>query len=162
LQVGEALNRPEAGRHLKANFIDRLNALCKQSKPHHKRILFLEWLSPLMTAGHWTPELIEFAGGTPLQSEAGKSFRVLSETDFGKLQPEIIVVAPCGFSVSKTLQERESLDAICREWRAPIYIVDGNHFFNRSGPRLVESAEILHAIIHEKQIPHGDTVLYRG
>lgn len=125
------------------------------------KVACIEWLSPLMIAGNWTPELVEIAGGDPIRAVHGKHSPFVDFADILKEDPGIIVVMPCGFSIQRTLQEINLLlelplwQELTAAKNNRIYIADGNHYFNRSGPRLVDSVEILAEIIHPKQFIFG-------
>lgn len=125
------------------------------------RVACIEWLSPLMAAGNWTPEMITIAGGQPLLAADGDHSPVITAGQLGEADPEVIVIMPCGFSVDRTLSEIglllelpgwQELSAV-RQNR--VYIADGNHYFNRPGPRIVDSAEILAEIINPRQFVFG-------
>jgi iron complex transport system substrate-binding protein len=117
------------------------------------RVLALEWLDPLFQGGHWIPEMIELAGGSPVLATAGeKSVRITWE-QVREADPEIIVVMPCGYHLAETIaQFREvtlpvwwpELAAVRRD---AVYAVDGTAYFSRPGPRLVDGAEIMAAIV---------------
>ncbi len=115
------------------------------------RVACIEWLEPLMTAGNWIPELVETAGGRDLFGTAGEHSPWLAWQDLHDAQPDVIIVFPCGFTLQRTQAEFDVLgDRI--EWQPlreiPTFLADGHQFFNRPGPRLVESAEILAEILH--------------
>ncbi len=125
------------------------------------KVACIEWLAPLMVAGNWTPELVQIAGGDPILAVNGKHSPFVDFKEIVAANPEIIVVMPCGFSIPRTLQEINllldqpgwnDLKAV-KENR--IYIADGNQYFNRSGPRLTDSIEILAEIINPKQFVFG-------
>ena len=125
------------------------------------KVVCIEWLSPLMVAGNWTPELVEIAGAVPILALNGKHSPFVDFDDILREDPDIMIVMPCGFSIQRTLQEInlllelpgwEKLKAVKNN---RIYIADGNHYFNRSGPRLTDSIEILAEIIHPKQFVFG-------
>jgi iron complex transport system substrate-binding protein len=109
----------------------------------------IEWLSPLMAAGNWVPELIEMAGGVSVFGEAGKHSPWLDWSDLVAADPDMIVLMPCGFSIEKTradlhfLTERDGWWSLRAVRNGRVVITDGNQYFNRPGPRIVESAEIL-------------------
>jgi len=117
------------------------------------RVAVLEWLDPLMGAGNWTPELVTYAGGEPLFGEIGQHTPWLSWEDLLAANPEIIVLAPCGYSLDRTLQELPILQRhpfwskLSAVQRGRVYAIDGNAYLNRSGPRLVESAELLARVL---------------
>ncbi|MGV3686574.1 MAG: cobalamin-binding protein [Daejeonella sp.] len=125
------------------------------------RVACIEWLAPLMIAGNWTPELVEVAGGEPVLAVNGKHSPFVDFVDLANADPEIIIVMPCGFSIPRTLQEISLLLDLpgWHDLRAVksnrVYIADGNQYFNRSGPRLTDSVEILAEIINPKQFVFG-------
>jgi iron complex transport system substrate-binding protein len=124
-------------------------------RPHRPRVLTLEWLSPVMVGGLWMPELIELAGGTPLVTRAGEMAPTLTRAELEALTPEVVLVKPCGYDLARTEREVALLrDALPWEpWAEAgtrVYLTDGNAYFNRSGPRLVESLEILAACLDSK------------
>ncbi len=160
LRVGEALGRHEQAEKLVNGYKKRLGELNKAtsrsgSKP---RVSILEWLDPLMASGNWTPELVEYAGGENVFGEVGQHSPWLSWQELQTADPDVLVLSPCGFTLERTmldvpiLQQHPvwaSLKAV-REGR--VYAIDGNQYLNRSGPRLVESAEILGKVIWGEQI----------
>ncbi|HEX7737359.1 MAG TPA: cobalamin-binding protein [Ktedonobacteraceae bacterium] len=153
LRVGEAIGRRAQAEQLVQGYQQRLvhlrtrcNALAGQHKP---RVAILEWLDPLMGAGNWTPELITCAGGEPLFGEIGKHTPWLDWQTLQNADPEVIILAPCGFDLARTLQELPALQqhplwtTLGAVQTGRVYALDGNAYLNRSGPRLVESAELL-------------------
>ena len=122
-----------------------------QAKP---RVACLEWIEPLMAAGNWIPKLVSMAGGINLFGEAGKHSPWMTWEQLVASDPEIIVVMPCGFDLRKTAEEMYWLvDHVgWSDVRAVkdgrVYIADGNQFFNRPGPRVVESLQILGEVMH--------------
>ena len=117
-------------------------------------VVAIEWIEPLMTAGNWIPELIEIAGGESLLSSKGKHSPYISWDELIAANPDLIIIMPCGFDLARTAQEAETLktNSQWRELKAvqnqQVYLVDGNAYFNRPGPRLVDSTEILASILH--------------
>ena len=114
----------------------------------------IEWTEPLMAAGNWVPELVDIAGGQTLFGEVGGPSPRLSWQALRESDPDLIVLMPCGYDLARTLTEARTL-AARPDWAAlravrtgRLYAVDGNAFFNRPGPRLVESLEILAEILH--------------
>jgi iron complex transport system substrate-binding protein len=119
------------------------------------KVLALDWMDPIMTAGLWMPELVELAGGIPLLANVAKPGSTLDAGTLEAIDPDIVFVAPCGFAVARTLEEVDVLRArLPSHWRAVrdkrVYVADGNAFFNRPGPRLVESLEILASVLHPR------------
>jgi len=108
--------------------------------PRRKRIAVIEWIEPLMHAGHWTPQLVDMAGCDAVRWDE---------------KPDAIVVAPCGFDVPRTREEMHWLTEK-PEWNdvtVPVYMADGNQYFNRPGPRVVETLKILAAAAHPERFP---------
>ena len=132
-----------------------------RSLPARPTLAFIEWIEPLMAGGNWTPTLIEAAGGVNLFGEAGKHSPWMTWDELRRRDPEVIFVAPCGFDLKRTRQEMPALThrADWPELRAVhsgrVYSADGNQYFNRPGPRLVESLEILAEVLHPKTFSFG-------
>jgi iron complex transport system substrate-binding protein len=153
LRVGEAIGRSDRARQLVQGYESRLEQLqqgCQRlSRGQRPRVAVLEWLDPLMGAGNWTPELVMFAGGEALFGETGQHTPWLSWEELRAANPEYIILSPCGFALERILQELPTLQnhpywpqlQAVQEKR--VYAIDGNAYLNRSGPRLVESAELL-------------------
>lgn len=121
----------------------------------------IEWLEPMMVSGNWVPELVSIAGGLPVLAENGKHSPYVKWEDIRQQDPDVIVVMPCGFPIERTIKEVNLLLQLpgFAELKAVkndrFYIVDGNQYFNRPGPRIVDSIEILAEIIHPKQFIFG-------
>lgn len=155
LRIAEALQRPDAGRGLNQDMQSRFAALTARLAGRPRpRFAFIEWIDPLMSCGHWMPELVEIAGGVSLFGEAGAQSPWITLDQIEAGDPDVILVAPCGYDILKTREEMAVLDANPR-WNAlravrerRLYLADGNAFFNRPGPRLVESAEIVAEVLH--------------
>jgi iron complex transport system substrate-binding protein len=156
LRVGDAIGRGGIARELVAGLRERVarvhdRAAAIEEKP---RVLTIEWISPVMIGGMWMPELVSLAAGTPLVTRAGQHAPILDGASLANLDPDVVVVKPCGFRLSRTLEELEVLrEALPRHWRARIYAADGNAYFNRPGPRIVESLEIMAACVHPDAFP---------
>ncbi|MBT3928947.1 MAG: cobalamin-binding protein [Rhodospirillaceae bacterium] len=114
----------------------------------------IEWCDPLMAAGNWLPELVAIAGGNNLLGDAGAHSPKFEFADLCNADPDIIVFMPCGYDLAKTAAQAEDLvddpawAALSAVANGQVYAVDGSAYFNRPGPRLVESAEILAEICH--------------
>ena len=132
--------------------------LVSEGKPP-LRVAVIEWIEPMMAAGNWMPELVEMAGGINLFGEAGKHSPWMDFSALKKQDPDLIIVTPCGFDNERTLQEMPALSQIpgfhdlqaVRNER--LYIADGNQYFNRPGPRLIDSLEILAEIFYPQAFP---------
>ncbi|MEO6990543.1 MAG: cobalamin-binding protein [Candidatus Baltobacteraceae bacterium] len=154
--IGERTGVPEAARSLIGALRTRTAALAGAvAGLNRPRTLLLEWSDPPMSAGHWIPELIELAGGVPVLANPRANSTTLAWDAIAAADPDVILVAPCGFDLAATrtavarLAEGErawgALRAV-REGRA--YALDGNAYVSRPGPRLVDTAEIFARILH--------------
>ena len=155
LTIAEILNVRNKGKELveliKAKIDSTEKIVYQKSSPS---VATIEWIDPLMAAGNWVPQLIKIAGGKNLFGEAGKHSPWVKYNDLVEQDPEIIIVMPCGYDIKKSLIEIKTLESK-KGWGSlkavrnrNVYITDGNQFFNRPGPRIIESLEILLEIIH--------------
>lgn len=125
------------------------------------RVACIEWLDPLMGAGNWMPELIEAAGATSLLGKAGQHSSWIEFAALAAADPEVILIAPCGFTMERTAAELSAITARAgwNELRAVrdgrVFLGEGNQYFNRPGPRIVESLEILAEILHPELFRFG-------
>jgi iron complex transport system substrate-binding protein len=154
-RVARALGMAENGDRLTAAMQARLAAVRQQVAGRTKpRVGFIEWVEPLMAGGNWMPELIEIAGGHNLFGEAGKHSDWMQWAELVAADPEAIVVAPCGYGLERCLQELPLLEAkpgwtgLSAVRNGRVYFADGNAYFNRPGPRLTDSAEMLAEMLH--------------
>jgi iron complex transport system substrate-binding protein len=121
------------------------------------RVACLEWLDPLMAAGNWIPELIEVAGGEYSFAVAGEHSPKITWDALVEYQPEVIVLMPCGFKILQTQTDLPALIAHPQWCTLPavqankVFIVDGNAYMNRPGPRIIDSAEVLAEILHPEE-----------
>jgi len=161
--VARALGVPERGEALVARLQERLEAISKDARADAERptVACIEWLEPLMAAGNWVPELVEMAGGINLFGIAGAHAPWMTWEQLAAADPEVIVLMPCGWDIARTRQE---MPVMTRQWEWPhlravrngrVYLTDGNQYFNRPGPRLVESLEILAEVLHRKENRYG-------
>lgn len=160
--IADALGVAERGRALVQEMELRLkllgSAVSGRARP---RVFFVEWIEPLMGAGNWMPELVEAAGGRLVGGHEGEKSPWITHDELAALDPDVIVAAPCGFGVERTRVEIKALDG-SRTWRSlravregRTFIADGTSYFNRAGPRLIDSAEILAEILHPDQVSFG-------
>jgi iron complex transport system substrate-binding protein len=152
-RVAAAIGCEKKGAAVRAALTGRIRAIASRAAEAatRPRVVSLEWIDPLMLGGTWMPELIELAGGLAVGATAGQPAPTVDPHALAELQPDVIVVKPCGFSLERTLTERDVIErSVIDVVGAParIYVTDGNAFFNRPGPRLVESLEIMAACIH--------------
>ncbi|MBU3683402.1 MAG: cobalamin-binding protein [Phycisphaerales bacterium] len=176
LTVGAAVGREDAARTAATTLRDRLWTAAEQAVPFTDgpSVLFLEWTDPPFVGGHWTPELIELAGGRHPLNRAGAKSRIATAEEIAASAPERVVVCPCGYPMAavreavRALEGREWWEAIgpVRAARADaargtssnrVMLVDGNQMFNRPGPRLVDAMEWLSGWLGDRPeaIPGG-------
>lgn len=171
-RIADAIGRPEAGVALNARMQQRFAEIAKASASDRApRIAYIEWIDPPMSGGHWMPELIEIAGGTDLLGVRGQNSPWITVEQVAAADPDVILIGPCGYDLDKVRAEMAVLDnnpawqslRAVKEGRQ--FIADGNAYFNRPGPRLVESAEILAEVMHPDRCAYGHlgkTVLRHG
>ena len=125
------------------------------------RVACIEWIDPLMAAGNWMPELVELAGGSNVFGEAGKHSPWMTWDQLVAADPDVIVLLPCGFDIARTRRDIPVLTSKAGWQRLQAvrngrtFVADGNQFFNRPGPRLVESLEVLAELVHPEVFAFG-------
>jgi iron complex transport system substrate-binding protein len=160
LRVGRALGRLEQAETLVDGYKKRLTHLKNATSRlgSRPRVTVLEWLDPLMAAGNWTPELVDYAGGENVFGEIGLHSPWLSWEELQAEDPDVLVLSPCGYTIERTLQD---IPLLLRQpaWQTlkavsngRVYAIDGNAYLNRSGPRLVESAKLLGRAVWGEQL----------
>ena len=156
LRVAQALGKEQAGQQLLSSFQSRISAIadrCQKESPHLS-VACIEWMEPLMAAGNWVPELVQLAGGQSVFGEPGAHAPWITWEALAEANPDLVVLMPCGFSMARIEEEMFNLTknplwpTLKAVQNSQVYLTDGNQFFNRPGPRLVESLEILAEIFH--------------
>lgn len=162
-RVAIALGRPERGAALVESLRARMDSIAAAAArlAARPRVACLEWIDPLMAAGNWMPELVAMAGGDNLFGTASRHSPWMSLEELAAADPDMILVLPCGFDIARTRKELPALTGRA-EWcslRAVrdrrIFLCDGNQYFNRPGPRVAESLEILSEILHPARFDFG-------
>ncbi len=162
-RVAEALRVLERGEELIGTLQQRLSDLSASTPDpaDGPSVACIEWIDPLMCGGNWVPELVSLAGGGDLFGTAGEHSPYFEWEELLAADPDVIVVLPCGFDIPRCRAEMSALTSR-DEWRelkavqnGRVYLTDGNQYFNRPGPRLVESAEILAEILHPGRFDFG-------
>jgi iron complex transport system substrate-binding protein len=159
--VGEATGKTKDAEALVTNLERRIEQVREQAarSDQRPRVACLEWLEPIYGAGHWVPELVQWAGGREGLVEKGQPSPKIQWNKVVQFAPEVVVLMPCGFDVKRTLKEIhllyklpgwKDLPAVKKE---QVFAVNGHAYFNRSGPRLVEGLELLGQIIHPEIFP---------
>jgi iron complex transport system substrate-binding protein len=150
--VGEALNLAAEARELILGLQSRLKSLRTFGTGPPARVLCVEWLEPLYLAGHWVPELVSAAGGEDVGAAPGSHSTRSEWRELPQLQPDLIVVMLCGFGIERARTELDSLqdvDALELLEKVPTWIIDGNSYTSRPGPRVVEGAARIRSAIAE-------------
>lgn len=170
LTVGEATGRREQAEQVVTHLKRRCDAIAEgmwrrlqpaergseftPAQPSRKTVAVIEWLDPPMAAGNWVPEMVRLAGGHDVLGKDGVHSHWIKWADVAAADPDVIVLIPCGFTLARAVAEARSpavwphlepLRAV-REGRA--WAIDGHHLFNRPGPRLVDSLEVLAEVLH--------------
>ncbi|MFQ5916010.1 MAG: ABC transporter substrate-binding protein, partial [Nitrospinota bacterium] len=161
--VSRALEAVERGEDLVARLQRRMEGVASRALDlsDRPRVACIEWIDPLMAAGNWMPELVGMAGGVNLFGKANEHAPWMTWEELRDADPDVIITLPCGFDIGRTRREMpaltgkagwERLKAV-REGR--VYLTDGNQYFNRPGPRLADSLEILAEILHPDVFQFG-------
>jgi iron complex transport system substrate-binding protein len=161
-RVAEALDAASVGATVVQELRGRIEAITRRSAPlPRRRVACVEWIEPLMASGNWMPELVQRAGGDDLFGINGKHTPYLDWAALCAADPEYLFVLPCGFDLARTRQEMPALLHRPR-WadlqavrNGRVILCDGNAFFNRPGPRLVESLQILAEVLHPDTFDFG-------
>jgi iron complex transport system substrate-binding protein len=154
LAIGEATSRGEAARQLVQANRDRVQrVIAAVSAVPRRRITFLEWTEPLFCGGHWVPEMVTRAGGEDPLGQPGADSARITWDDVAVSEPEMIVVAPCGYDLKQAIEVASRLPRITD---AEVYAVDANAYFARPGPRVAVGVELLAHLFHPDQFtwPH--------
>ncbi len=166
-RVAQSLGAPERGEQTVAALQQRMATIAAKANTagHRPTVACIEWIEPLMAAGNWMPELVEMAGGVNLFGEAGKHSPWMTWEELVAKDPDLIFISPCGFDIARTLQETHLLTGK-PEWTGlkavqsnRVFVADGNQYFNRPGPRLVESLEILAEMLHPAIFRFGHEII---
>jgi iron complex transport system substrate-binding protein len=153
--LAQATNRKDAAVELVRDAAMRIDAIRvavrKASRP---RVAALEWLDPPFATGHWTPQLISYAGGEDVLGLAGENSRQVAWEEVAALQPEIVIVMPCGYDAEIAHREAEMhRDELATLGARLVVAVDAAAYFSRPGPRIVDGLELLASILHPELVP---------
>ncbi len=163
--VGDAAGCSEIAQREIGLLRDRIQAVADRTLSIQARpsVMLLEWIDPPFCAGHWSPELVELAGGREAIGEKSQRSRTTSWEAIVQADPEVLFIACCGFGIERTLQDLPILQSK-PGWEAlrcvrarKVFVVDGSAYFSRPGPRLVDSLEILAHALHPDvhPLPNG-------
>jgi iron complex transport system substrate-binding protein len=153
--LAQATNRKDAAVELVRDAAMRIDAIRvavrKASRP---RVAALEWLDPPFATGHWTPQLISYAGGEDVLGLAGENSRQVAWEEVAALQPEIVIVMPCGYYAEIAHREAEMhRDELATLGARLVVAVDAAAYFSRPGPRIVDGLALLASILHPELVP---------
>jgi iron complex transport system substrate-binding protein len=157
-RVGQATDCARAAERIVSQLRGRVDAVAEKTRTlsakRRPRVICIEWIEPLMLAANWMPRLIELAGGENGLTQGNRHSTYGNWEQVVRYDPDVILLAPCGFDLQRTVQEAEVL-ATWPDWAEltavnsqRVYALDGNAYFNRSGPRIVDSLEILAHLLH--------------
>jgi iron complex transport system substrate-binding protein len=154
--VGRATGRLQEADAVLATCFERVNDIIAETImiPEPPRVAALAWIEPLQLAGHWTPELIQLAGGRDGLCKPGSPVSTATWERLRAYDPEVLTIMPCGYPLEKTLAEVDALvslpgwDALTAVREGRVYAVDGQAYFHRAGPRIVDSLELLTGFVH--------------
>ena len=155
-RVGAAIDRDGRATELVANLRERVAAVetTAARAASTPSVAVLDWLDPVMVAGHWIPEMVETAGGAYGMADHGAHSRPREWAEVRGYDPDVLVAAPCGFDIEQTREnltdvtERPDFDDLRAVRNGRAYVMDGHHYVNRSGPRLVDTLGFLAALCH--------------
>jgi iron complex transport system substrate-binding protein len=156
LLVGELTNRAEIAENAVQSLRARLDKIVTMTAEMEQRpkVACIEWLSPVMVGGHWVPQMVEYAGGEDWLGDLGEPSKEIAWGDVLTYDPDILVCMPCGFDVSRALEEmhlmieREGWEDLKAVKNGQVYVMNGTAYFNRPGPRIITGLEIMAQIIH--------------
>ena len=159
-RVANAINRARECEELVHGIQEELNETSRRvmylDRP---TIACIEWIDPIFIMANWTPKLVEIAGGVPLLGQSGVHSAAMNWDQVRNANPQFILVAPCGFDIARTKREMHILAAqpgwtdLTAVRNGRVFIADGNRYFNRAGPSLFDSAQILAQILHPQEFP---------
>ena len=161
VELGRNLESEEHAEELAAglqNRLDRVSAALAAVE-HSPRVFVTEWLEPPYSAGHWVPDMVAAAGGTDVAGMSGEPSHRMRWPDVAKLEPDVVILAPCGFDLDRTLAEIVPLDVSAHLLGTParqesrVFAVDANAMFSRPGPRLADGVELLAHLLHPDEFP---------
>jgi iron complex transport system substrate-binding protein len=154
--VADTLGVSEIGVRVIQSLRERVSFVQRRAEnvPHIPRVAVIEWLDPVFCSGHWTPELVDIAGGEEVLGLKGNDSVRKTWADVCDAAPEILMIACCGQNVARALQDWDRLkmlpdiQSLSAVQNGNVFVADGNAYFSRPGPRIVDTLEILAEVIH--------------
>jgi iron complex transport system substrate-binding protein len=160
--LGELTGRERGAAAVVAELRTREAALRNAAPDLRPRVLILEWTDPPMSGGHWTPGLVELAGGRPLLANPGANSQTLTWEAIAAADPDVVIAVPCGFDLAHArnavaeLANNATWNALRAKTSGRAYVMDGNAYVNRPGPRLLDSAELFARAFSGAALPAAD------
>lgn len=161
LRVGQQLQASESAEKLLANLRTRRDSVAARTATipisGRPRVVFLEWLYPPFSGGHWNPELVELAGGIDLLGAPGKPSSTLTWESIVEAEPDVLFIACCGFRIERALEDVQKISQTDAWQQLPavrkgrVYVTDGNAYFSSPGPRLIDGLEIMAHALHPQR-----------
>lgn len=160
MDVAERIGRVGEGRKLVTSLQNRIDSVRSMKIKFRPNVLCIEWIEPLFSAGHWVPQMVEYAGGINGLSTVGEPSRRMDLEEAVQMDPDVIVLMPCGFDIERTLKELPGLVSNGK-WKSlqavkngNVYAVNANAYFSKPGPRTVIGLEIMAKILHPEVSQH--------
>jgi iron complex transport system substrate-binding protein len=156
VRIGAATERRTVAESLVRDFRRRIQSVGERDLRQRPRVVCLEWFEPLYVAGHWVPEVVELAGGDDVLGHPREPSVKIEWQSVVEAQPDVLLLMPCGFDMRRTVREStplrqldgwNDLPAVRKE---NVFALNGNAYFSRPGPRLVDGLEILARILHPR------------
>ena len=160
MDVAEKIGKVSEGRKIVASLQKRIDKVRSMKIKFRPNVLCVEWIEPLFTAGHWVPQMVEYAGGINGLSTVGEPSRRMDIEEALQLDPDILVVMPCGFDIERTLKglpglmDNEKWKSLQAVKKGNVYAVNANAYFSKPGPRTIIGLEIMAKILHPEASQH--------
>ncbi len=153
--IAEIIGEIENGEKLIKVLNSKVNNIRKTQFEKKPKVLGIEWLNPFFTAGHWVPDMIEYAGGINMITKSGEHSRKMGIEEIENTDPDVIILMPCGFGIDRTISEYVKYLKEDVRWRKlkavrenRVFVVDANSFFSKPSIRVFTGIEILGKILH--------------
>ena len=153
--IAEKIDEVHRGAKIINSLNSRINKIKDMQISNKAKVLGIEWVKPFFTSGHWVPEMIEYSGGINMITKTGEHSRKMNIEEIENVDPDVIILMPCGFDVKRTVSEYEKYlrrDSKWSQLRAvkekKVFAVDANSFFSKPSIRVVSGIEILAKILH--------------
>jgi iron complex transport system substrate-binding protein len=156
VDVAQSVKKDKEGLQIKTSLLDRIENVLNTRKDKNPTVICLEWFDPFYICGHWVPQMVEIAGGVNAISKTGDRSRRIEFSRISKVDPDILIILPCGFTLNRVLSEYDSLKQN-EDWNSlravqndMVFAVDAMSYFSRPSPRVITGIEILAKIFNRK------------